>query len=253
MEGPHDYHAWNAQAFFGVPYETIYSDEFHKTINKTVRDLSKRTNHGANYNMGEGVMLDTMGPKYVSQAKVILRLAGSLRQVCKFLLDRYAATYPRVKGLLYDSIVAEIKLTGKLVTPTGRTRVFFGKPWANKRDLNVAVAHKPQSLSVDLINDEWFNFFLAQFYGRFLKFKNCDFRSEPTRVDCDLRGLARLKAQIHDSILFQYRKNRPDIPEIVRSQIMNSRIDVKGADGIVREMFIPSDISAGKDRWSELK
>lgn len=247
VEGPHDYHAWNAQAFFGVPYDTIYSDEQRKVINKDLRDLSKRTNHGANYNMGEGVMLDTMGPKYVSKAKVLLRLSGSLRKVCGFLLAKYAETYPNVKGLWYDSIIAEIKLTGRLVSPTGRTRVFFGKPWLNKRDLNAAVAHAPQSLSVDLVNSEWYNFFLAQFYGRFIR--------DNRVVDCDLRGVARLKAQIHDSIMFQYRVGQAysHIPELVRDVIMCSRIKIKGADGVTREMFIPSDISAGKTHWSMLK
>jgi hypothetical protein len=63
VEGPHDYHAWNAQSFFGIPYETIYDEVNKKTLNKAIRELSKRTNHGANYNMGAAVMLETMGPK----------------------------------------------------------------------------------------------------------------------------------------------------------------------------------------------
>lgn len=251
VEGPNDYHAWNAQAFFGVPYETVYSNEFHKTINKDLRDLSKRTNHGANYNMGAGVMLDTMGPKYVSKAKVLLRVSGSLRQVCQFLLNRYAETYPRVKGDWYDSVVKEIQLTGKLVSPSGRTRVFFGKPWNNKRDLNAAIAHGPQSLSVDLINEEWYNAWRAQFYGEFHQLDY--FTRERKLVVLDFRGKFRLKAQIHDSIFFQYDKRFPNIPELVRDVIMVSRIPVRGSDGITRTMFIPSDISAGKRRWSDLK
>lgn len=251
VEGPHDFHSLNCSAFFGVPYETVYSDELHKTLNKTLRDLSKRTNHGANYNMGEGVMLDTMGPKYVSQAKVLLRLSGSLRSVCKFLLDRYAQTYPRVKADWYDSIIKEVKLTGRLLTPTGRTRVFFGKPWNNKRDLNAAVAHKPQSFNVDLLNEEWYNTWRCSIYGSAWKL---DWRTGArTRLDLDLRGKVRCKAQIHDSNLFQYRAEYPDIPELVRDKLMDSRILVKAPDGIMREMFIPSDISAGKARWSELK
>lgn len=251
VEGPHDYHAWNAQAFFGVAYETIYSDKFHKTLNKELRDLSKRTNHGANYNMGESVMLDTMGPKYVSQAKVLLRLKGSLRQVCGFLLNRYAETYPRVKRDWYDSIANEVQLTGRLVTPTRRTRIFFGKPWLNKRDMNAAVAHKPQSLSVDLLNEEWYNTWRCQMYGEFYKLDYLTWTRE--LVVCDLRNKIRVKAQIHDSSMFQYRKEFPDVPEIVANVIMQSRIPVTGPDGITRVMFIPSDISAGSTHWSKLK
>lgn len=252
VEGPHDYHAWNAQAFFGIPYETIYSDEFHKTINADVRDLSKRTNHGANYNMGANVMLDTMGPKHVSKAKVILRLQGSLVKVCEFLLNRYEETYPKVKGLWYDSITEEVKNTGRLVSPDGHTRICFGKPWLNKRDLNAIVAHKPQHLSVALINREFYNLWRAQIYGSFYKISWFD--KSVTHVEVpELRNRVRTKAQIHDSLFFQYDKRFPDIPETVRSVIMDSRIPVRGADGITRTMFIPSDIAAGKTHWSLLK
>lgn len=252
VEGPHDYHAWNAQAFFGVPYETIYSDEFHKTINKDLRDLSKRTNHGSNYNMGPAVMLDTMGPKYVSKAKVLLKLAGSLRDVCQILLDRYAATYPRVKGLWYDSIIDEIRLSGRIVTPTGRTRIFFGKPWLDKRDLNAAVAHAPQSLSVDLINKEFYNLWQAQIYG--VMYKWDWFTRDVVRVEIpELQNKVRLKAQIHDSLFFQYDRRFPDIPKIVAERIMDTKIPIKGADGVTRTMYIPVDISAGSTHWDKLK
>lgn len=251
VEGPHDYHAWNAQAFFGIPYETIYSDELHKTINSAVRDLSKRTNHGANYNMGASVMLDTMGPKYVSKAKVILRLSGSLLGVCQVLLDKYEATYPKVKRDWYDSITKEVQLTGRLLSPDGHTRICFGKPWLNKRDLNVIVAHKPQHLSVALINKEFYNLWRCQMYGSFYQY---DWVSKTTtHIQLDLRNKVRLKAQIHDSLFFQYDKRFPTIPEQVRDIIMVSRIPVTAPDGITRTMFIPSDIAAGKTHWSELK
>ena len=254
VEGPNDFHSWNAQAFFGVPYDTIYSNELKKVLNKTLRDLSKRTNHGANYNMGAGVMLDTMGPKHVSQAKVALGIKGSLRDVCQFLLDRYEATYPKVKRDWYDSLVKEIQLTGRLVSPSGRTRIFFGKPWLNKRALNVAVAHKPQSLNVDLINREFYNLWRAQIYGEIRKISWFDGSIEVVKVPL-LHNNIRIKAQIHDSLKFQYREGEQflAIPEMVRDIIMDTRIPVTDPEGVTRTMFIPSDISAGKRRWSDLK
>jgi len=65
----------------------------------------------------------------------------------------------------------------------------------------------------------------------------------------------RIKAQIHDSNFFQYREGEQykHIPELVRTEFMDTRISVRDASGISRSMFIPSDISAGKVRWSELK
>lgn len=245
VESPHDYHSWNASAFFGMPYEQIYDEATGKQLNKTLRDLAKRTNHGANYNMGAGVMLDTMGPKAVSKAKVSLNLKGSLKQVCQYLLDVYEKTYPKVKGLWYDSIIKEVNLTGRLVSAMGMTRIFFGRPSRqNKPMLNAAVAHPPQNLSVSIINKEFYNVWRCTVYDSYYK--------DGVEVHIPLRNIVRLKAQIHDSIFFQYRKDRPDVPKIVES-IMDTRVAIKGADGVTRTMYIPSDISAGKERWSELK
>ena len=73
-----------------------------------------------------------------------------------------------------------------------------------------------------------------------------------TEISCDLRNKIRTKAQIHDSIFFQYRQEFPELPNVVAG-IMNTTVPVIGADKVLRNMFIPSDISAGKRRWSELK
>lgn len=247
VESSHDYHAWNAAAFFGIPYEKIYDESRKKTLDKDIRDLSKRTNHGANYNMGDTVMLQTMGPKKVAQAKITLKLPAffTLKKVCGYLLDVYDKTYPNVRGIGYEAIIKEITTTGRLVSPRGWTRIFFGKPSRqNKPMLNAAVAHPPQNLSVDIINEEFYNVWRATIYDSYYK--------DGKEVQCPLRGAVRIKAQIHDSVFFQYREGRDDIPKIVEG-IMNTRVTIKGADGITREMYIPSDISAGKTRWSELK
>jgi DNA polymerase I-like protein with 3'-5' exonuclease and polymerase domains len=247
VESGHDYHSWNASAFFGIPYELIYDEAKGKTLDKTLRDLAKRTNHGANYNMGDTVMLATMGPKAVAKAKITLKLPSyfSLKKVCAHLLGVYEKTYPKVKGLFYDSIIKEIELTGRLTSPRGWTRIFFRKPSrTNKPALNAAVAHGPQNLSVDIINEEFYNVWRASVYDSY--YKNGKF------VSCQLRDKIRIKAQIHDSILFQYRVEFPDAPKLVYG-IMDTTVVIRGADGVTRTMFIPCDISAGKERWSELK
>lgn len=234
VESSHDYHAWNAQQFFGIPYEEIYDEAKKKTLNTPIRDLSKRTNHGANYNMGADVMLDTMGPKLVASAKITLKLPLKmrLRAVCQFLLDKYAETYPQVKGLFYDSIIQTIEVSSKLVSPLGWTRYFFAKPSRrNKPALNAAVAHGPQNLSVSILNREWYAIWRRTVYG-------------------DFNGRVRIKAQIHDSIFFQY-KERTDADEVLA--MMNTPVEVTGADGKTRIMLIPSDLKSGADRWSKLK
>src|SRR5699024_2605042 len=60
-----DSHSFKAAMFFGIPYEEIYDEATGKKLNKPVRELGKRINHGANYNMGAFVLLETMGLKAV--------------------------------------------------------------------------------------------------------------------------------------------------------------------------------------------
>ncbi len=233
VEGPHDYHAWNASQFFGIPYELIYDERLGKTIDKMVRDLSKRTNHGANYNMAGAMLLATMGPKMVAFAKNALKLPikMKLKEVCDYLLAGYNKTYPGIKGRYYDQIVSTIEVTSKLVSPLGWTRYFFGKPSKrNKPALNAAVAHPSQNLNVGILNKEWYILWKETLYG-------------------SLRGLVRIKAQIHDSLLFQYRNCDPAIV----LPFLQTPVVIKGADGKTRTMTIRADIKSGAKAWSELE
>lgn len=69
-------------------------------------------------NMGAGVMLATMGPKKVAQAKRVLGrpASESLKDVCAYMLGVYEKTYPGIKGRWYESIIKEIGTTGRLVS-----------------------------------------------------------------------------------------------------------------------------------------
>lgn len=237
VESPHDYHSWNANKFFGVPYEQIYNEATKETLDKVLRDLSKRTNHGANYNMGAQVMLDTMGPKLVAKAKKVLKLPALWRlvDVTAYLLDQYERTYPAVKRDWYQHIIATIEMTKMLISPLGWTRLFFGRPSKNKQALNSAVAHGPQNLSVAIINKEWYAIWRETMYGKLI-------------------GRVRIKAQIHDSLPFQYR-DKQAAHEV--HAMMNTTIPVTDCKGITRNFCIPTDLSLGKNgmavRWSELK
>lgn len=227
VESDKDYHSWNASAFFGVRYEDV---------DKPLRNLSKRVNHGSNYNMGAGVLLDTMGPKAAAEARLLLKLPAkwTLIQVCQHLLRTYENTYPEVKKDWYSAIIREIKLTHKLKSALGWTRYFFADPSTSKQALNAAVAHGPQNLSVSVINKVFYQIWRDTVYG-------------------DLRGRVRIKAQIHDSIFFAYRGG--EVPEIVRSRMRNP-VQIKDVHGVVRTMLIPPDMSIGKGNaknWAALK
>lgn len=186
--------------------------------------------------MGANVMLDTMGPKRVASAKVTLKLPKifSLKAVCQYLLDKYNQTYPSVKGRWYETIIQRIEIEKKLVSPLGWTRLFHGTPRQNKQHLNSAVAHEPQNLSVGVVNKEWYVIWRDTVYG-------------------DLRGHVRIKAQIHDSLLFIYKEVKYAYEVAAR---MNLSVTVKCSGGITRQMVIPSDLSIGTTptrRWYDLK
>lgn len=224
VESDKDYHTWNAHKFFGVAYEAV---------DKKLRDLSKRVNHGSNYNMGAAVLLDTMGPKKVAEARIVLKLPAkwTLTQVCQHLLNTYEQTYPAVKRDWYDDIKRTIKMTKKLVSQLGWVRQFFDDPTSSKPALNSAVAHGPQNLSAAIINQRFYSIWHDSVYG-------------------DLRGKVRIKANIHDSIFFAYRG--ADTPAVVCERMKNP-IEVRDIKGVTRTMLIPPDMKAGAWFWSDLK
>lgn len=236
-----DFHGHNAAAFFGLPYEAIVNsfqgdDEVwvHKKLDEQIRDLSKRTNHGANYNMAANMLLMTMGIDNVVRAQSLLNLprAWSLVQVTGYLLERFDKTYPTVRGPYYDHIKASIRATHKLVGPTGWTRYCFGTPWNNKQDMNAYAAHPSQSLNAMELNVAYLRVFKEVALVNPKDFK--------------------LGPQVHDSILFQYRHGHIDLVYKV-AECMDNPISVTDIFGKIRTLKIPVDIKGEADRWSEVK
>lgn len=260
-----DFHSLNASAFFGVPYDSIFDDATGKALDKALRDLSKRVNHGANYLMGVGVLIDTMGEDKVWEAKRLLKLPKfyGLRGVAEYLLAAFHATYPTLSELYYPAVVNEVVTTKKLVSHTsirkpavygitpvyspqvtwelepleGWTRYCFGDPLKNKLDKNAYVAHVSQSLNAMALNVAY----LRVFYEIAMNPKYSDH--------------FKLCAQIHDSIFFQFRVGHEYLIDMVRER-MEVPIRIKSYDGKVRVFTVPADNKAGKDgkgalRWSE--
>ena len=234
VESGKDFHAINAERFFGISYEKIYSDSLRKTLDKPLRDLSKRVNHGSNYNMGWKVLVDTMGLENLFKAKELLKLQKfwGPRQIAEYLLDCFTKAYPTVKGAYYEHIKYTIKTTHQLVSPIGWTRYCFGKPESNRQDLNAYVAHPSQNLNAGTLNKAWMSVYKNVALKEPKDFKLC--------------------AQIHDSILFQYRVGRSDLVERVKECMLFS-VRVKDCKGIERDLRVPIDIKAGATRWSEIE
>ncbi len=261
VTGERDFHSVNASAFFGMSYESIYDDAARKTKNKPLRDISKRVNHGANYNMGPRVLVTTMGLGNIWKAKELLKLPyNDPIDIAQFLLDRFHATYPKLRGksvpfvagTYYAAVVYEIETTRMLVSRAFHhtpyqlsklpnqsqaaieaviarrgdwTRYCFGSPTKNKSDLNSYVSHPPQSLNARTLNEAY----MRVFYEVALP--------NPTTF--------RLHAQIHDSILFSYAAGKTDLPEKVR-QIMEIPVTVRDVSGKYRTFTVPAALKLGK-------
>lgn len=245
VSGEADFHSLNASAFFGVPYESIYDSVKRKTIDKGLRDLAKRVNHGANYNMGPGVLVETMGLDKIAYAQRALKLPKLWmpKQVAEYLLAQFHKTYPGIAGTYYPWVIANI-LKHQLLymdtswdcnyqaTPKAWTRYCFGKPDKNKSDLNAYVAHCPQSLNAITLNRA----FLSVFY------------------DLAFKPEFKLLCQIHDSIFFQIKEGHTELIEEV-SKRLQIPITLTGCDGVRRTFTIPAAAKAGPEetgatRWS---
>ena len=254
VTGTRDFHSVNASAFFGVPYDTIYDDSIGKTKNKKLRDLAKRVNHGANYNMGPGVLVDTMGLDKIFEARKLLRLSlYDPKDIATHLLDQFHATYPILRGAktpfspgtYYESIAMEVTYSKTIVSRAFHhtrfnlskyqpveyiasgdwTRYCFGDPVKNKSDLNAYVAHPPQSLNARTLNEAW----MLVFYEIALP--------NPEHF--------RLHAQIHDSILFSYKPGFEHLAEKVK-QCMEIPVTVRDISGKYRTFTVPAALKLGK-------
>ena len=236
-----DFHCANASMFFGIPYEELYDSATGKKLNVPLRNLAKRVNHGANYNMGASVLVETMGEANIFEARRLILLALEARnlqhtyqykslqlskqtiQIATYLLSLFDRAYPAIRGRWQQEIIREVLTTNKLVSPSGWTRYCFGNPSANKLDLNAYVAHGPQHLSVKLVNKSLIDIW--------------------RELALPLGNKLRLKAQIHDSIFGQYKIGCEEVVHQAE-KLMRVAITVHG-----KELLIPNDIELNKEFW----
>lgn len=255
VEHSPDFHSANASSFFGVPFEEIYDATTGTVLNKPLRQLAKPVNHGANYNMGAYVLIDTMGEKAVAEARALLGLpkVWSLVEVANYLLEQFHKAYPTLRPVYYAGVIAEVLKTKMLTSQAHHyctrpedyvpgnawTRYCFGRPDKSKPDLNAYVAHPPQSLAAQTLNKAYTKVFY-------------DIQLHPEH-----RYNFKLLSQIHDSIFFQYRIGHSYLIEEVRTR-MEIPVTIRAYDGVVRTFTVPASPKAGKDGkpaiyWSEIE
>lgn len=230
-----DFHSYNASRFFGVPFEEIYDTQRNKVLNPALRKLSKPVNHGANYNMGDWMLIVQMGGEqamYKAANLLGLPRNWTALTIANHLLDSFDAAYPKVRNDYHDWVITTVLTTRKLVGATGWVRYCFGQPDKHKPSLNSYVAHCPQSLNAMILNKAVKRVFYNIWWNN----------------SADLL----LNAQIHDSILFQTATHRPELREQVRDEMIIPT-DVTDITGNTRTMTVPVDLSPSGKRWSDIK
>ncbi|KKK96270.1 hypothetical protein LCGC14_2664430, partial [marine sediment metagenome] len=130
---------------------------------------------------------------------------------------QYFAAFPGIKKW-HHAVAQELQTTGKLTTPLGRKRQFWGRLW-DDTTLREGIAYVPQSMVADILNlglwrvwkelGTWFN-------------------------------TVQLLAQVHDAILIQYSEE----VEAEVLPIVCALLEIPVTHG-GRTMAIPTDVAVG--------
>lgn len=223
-----DFYRTLGTLFFNIPYEQV-SDFFRNKVLKKIV-------HGTNYMMAEKTFIENATYKILFEAALSLGITiveipkknhpkqMTMRQFAKSLLDVYHKPFPGIRKW-YERIKNEIATTGRLVSPLGHVREFFGDVTKDHKILRGGVAHQPQNLSVSILNK--------------------GFKRAYNEIVIPSAGEFRLKAQIHDSILGQYPTIKRDLYVPWLTEVMKNPVIVHG-----RTLRIPLDAKYGKN-WDD--
>ena len=184
----HDFYKNLATIFFHMAYEEVSKEFRNKVMKKIV--------HGTNYMMGAKTFTENMGVDNMYMGAEILgiTLTGgdartrksdknmSVVAFANYLIELYHKPFPEIRQW-YKATQRKLETQGRIVSPLGWTRLFFGNMEGNHKALRSAVAHQPQNLSVALLNDSMFDIY------------------QHMVVDPRWRGQFMLKGQVHDSIV----------------------------------------------------
>lgn len=215
-----DFYKLLGYIFFGIPYEQVSKELRNKVI--------KRVIHGTNYVMGDDTFIETVGVRQLLEGAALLGIkVTNVKDFAHYLLELYHKKFPEVRAD-YQETKREILRTNMLVSPMKHTRYFFGSISEDHSIFRSAVAHKPQNLSVTILNK-----------GFWKVYKLC----------VASNGELRLKAQIHDSNFGQYKKGLREKYEPLILEAMNNPVTMPKTG---RVLSIPVDFSAGRS-WLEVK
>lgn len=157
-----DFHCANASKFFGIPFEKLYDTTTGTVLNKAIRQLAKKPNHGFSYNMEGYQLAEEMGAEHILMARELLNLPTSwtLPHIGQYLINSVKEAYYMIKGSStfpwkdswHGKLCEEVHDTGRIVTPLGFTKQIFGNPIKTKTVMNNLASVKPQNLSAEYLH-----------------------------------------------------------------------------------------------------
>lgn len=184
----------------------------------TFRDMAKRGGHGTNY-YGKA---RTMAMHLKVEAALIEAFQAA-----------YFGAFPEIQDWHLE-VISEIQRTGRIITPLGRERQFWGRP-DDPATHRAAIAHGPQSLVADVMNEG-----LMQVQAWLIK--ECDYATIMAVND------AGLLAQVHDAGAFLIPLDGAEeiLPEILERMVFPVDFGTQGVMAIPAEMAI--GLNWGKEK-----
>jgi len=199
------------------PRLTNVNEYFYRDM--TYRDMAKRGGHGTNY--------------YGTAKTMAMHLKVETALIAGFQLDYFGA-FPEIADWQLE-VIAQIQRDGKIITPLGRERQFWGRP-DDPATHRAAIAHGPQSLVADVMNEG-----LMQVQSWMIK--ECDYGRIMAHAD------AGLLAQVHDAGAYLIPVD--GAAEILENILQRMVFPVDfGAQGV---MAIPAEMSIGLNWGKEKK
>ncbi len=201
-----DLHTLVASMVWGFePRRDLADRKFYRDL--TYRDICKRLGHGSNY-------LGT-APTLAVQTGVELPLVEDFQ--ARYHLGPRAA-FPGIRRW-QEVTIAEFQRTGRLTTPFGRSRQFWGRP-SDESVWREAIAYRPQSMTGERTA---------------LAIHNLYWQCEPE---------LQLLQDGHDAVLFQVPRRNPDLVDAAVA-LATIELEVEDIGGRRRTQRVPWEIQRG--------
>ena len=204
-----DVHTLVASMVWGFEQKRALADrKFYQDF--TYRDLAKRATHGTSYG---------------GQPSTIARVLKVERPLIEDFQRKFFKAFPGIKEWQLWT-ARELQEKGRLTTPFGMTRTFWGRRWEDTT-LREAIAFVPQSTIATVMN-----------LGMLKVWR----KYKPPRFQ--------LLANVHDAILFQIpiAEREELLPQIIED--LKIPVDVTDIHGKIRTLVIPVEAHVGLN-WGD--